>query len=171
MLSTCAEHPKETAGCPGRCVSCTERRIQSKTPCGLCLVNQPCPTLCDPTDCSPPGCSVLGILQARSLGRVATSSSRGSSWPREWTPGLLHYRQIPYCLSHQGGKIASSPSEARSYRFPMLVKGLQSGKSWQWIIDWPLFWSIVQGIQASLHANMPEKQKLHILSDIFNQKV
>ena len=32
---------------------------------------QSCPTLCDPVDYSPPGCSVLGILQARILGWVA----------------------------------------------------------------------------------------------------
>ena len=30
------------------------------------LVAQSCPTLCDPTDCSPLGSSVHGILQARS---------------------------------------------------------------------------------------------------------
>ena len=29
---------------------------------------QSCPTLCDPMDCSPPGSSVHGILQARILG-------------------------------------------------------------------------------------------------------
>ena len=28
---------------------------------------QSCPTLCDPIDCSPPGSSVCGILQARIL--------------------------------------------------------------------------------------------------------
>ena len=28
------------------------------------LVAQSCPTLCDPTDCSPPGFSVHGILKA-----------------------------------------------------------------------------------------------------------
>ena len=28
---------------------------------------QSCPTLCDPTDCSPPGSSVRGVLQARVL--------------------------------------------------------------------------------------------------------
>ena len=27
-----------------------------------------CPTLCDPMDCSPPGSSVLGILQAKNTG-------------------------------------------------------------------------------------------------------
>ena len=36
-------------------------------------------------DCSPPGSSVHGILQARRLVWVAVSFSRGSSWPRDWT--------------------------------------------------------------------------------------
>ena len=40
----------------------------------------------DPIDCSPPGSSVHGILQARILEWVAMSSSRGSSWLRDWTP-------------------------------------------------------------------------------------
>ena len=44
---------------------------------------QSCLTLCDPMDYSPPGSTVLGILQARILEWVATSSSRGSSWPRD----------------------------------------------------------------------------------------
>ena len=37
----------------------------------LCSVPQSCPTLCDPNDCSPPGSSVHGILQARMLEWVA----------------------------------------------------------------------------------------------------
>ena len=41
----------------------------------LLLVSQPCLTLCDPRDCSPPGSSVHGILQARILGWVAMPSS------------------------------------------------------------------------------------------------
>ena len=49
------------------------------------LVIQSCPTLCDPMDCSPPGSSVCGILQARILEWVAMPSSRGSSRPRYWT--------------------------------------------------------------------------------------
>ena len=51
----------------------------------LCLVTQWCPTLCDPMDCSPPGSSVHGILQARILEWVAMSSSRGSSHARDRT--------------------------------------------------------------------------------------
>ena len=44
-----------------------------------------CLTLCNPMDCSPPGSSVYGILQARILEWVTISSSRGSSQPRDWT--------------------------------------------------------------------------------------
>ena len=36
---------------------------------------QSCPTLCDPTDTSPPGSADLGILQARTLEWVAISLS------------------------------------------------------------------------------------------------
>ena len=38
---------------------------------------QPCPTLCDPMDCSPPGSSVHGILQARILEWGAMPSAKG----------------------------------------------------------------------------------------------
>ena len=44
-----------------------------------------CPTVCDPTECSPPGSSVHGTLQARILEWVTISFSRGSSWPRDQT--------------------------------------------------------------------------------------
>ena len=37
---------------------------------------QSCPTLCDPRDGSPPGSSVPGILQARTLEWVAISFSK-----------------------------------------------------------------------------------------------
>ena len=50
----------------------------------LCLVTQSCPPLCK-MDCSPPGSSVHGILQARILEWIAMPSSRGSSQPRDQT--------------------------------------------------------------------------------------
>ena len=46
---------------------------------------QSCPTLCDPVDCSPPGSSVLEILQARTLEGAAMPFSKGSSQPRDQT--------------------------------------------------------------------------------------
>ena len=51
----------------------------------VCLVAQTCPTLCNPMDCSLPGSSVQGVLQARILEWVAIPSSRGSSQPRDQT--------------------------------------------------------------------------------------
>ena len=48
-----------------------------------CLVAQPCPTLCNPMDCSPLGSSVHGISQARTLEWVSISFSRSSTWPRD----------------------------------------------------------------------------------------
>ena len=41
---------------------------------------QSCPTLCDPTDGSPPGSPVPGILQARTLEWVAISFSNAGKW-------------------------------------------------------------------------------------------
>ena len=49
------------------------------------LAAQLCLTLCDLMDCSLPGSSVHGILQARILEWVAIFFSRGSSWPRDRT--------------------------------------------------------------------------------------
>ena len=46
-------------------------------------VSKLCPTLCNPVDCSLPGSSVHGILQARILENPFPS---GSSWPRDQTP-------------------------------------------------------------------------------------
>ena len=41
---------------------------------------QSCPTLCDPTDSSPPGSPVPGILQARTLEWVAISFFKAWKW-------------------------------------------------------------------------------------------
>ena len=53
--------------------------------CVVFKLLQPCPTLCSPMDCSPPGSSVHGILLARILKWVAIPSSRESSQPRDRT--------------------------------------------------------------------------------------
>ena len=66
------------------------------------LVTQSYPTLCRPMDCSPPGSSVHGILQARILEWVAIPFSKGSSQPQGSNPGLLHCWLILDGLSHQG---------------------------------------------------------------------
>ena len=53
--------------------------------CCCCLVTRLCPTLCNPMDCSPPGSSVHGLLQARILEWEAIAFSRVSCPPGDWT--------------------------------------------------------------------------------------
>ena len=66
---------------------------------------QSCPTLCDPTDGSPPGSPVPGILQVRTLQWVAISFSNAWKWKekvkslsRVWplsTPWAAAYQAPP----------------------------------------------------------------------------
>ena len=78
LLSTKGTAVNKTGGpcppCPLRVYS-----LAKKMPMKV-LVDQSCPTLCRPMDCSLPGCSVHRILQARILEWVAIFFSRGSSW-------------------------------------------------------------------------------------------
>ena len=71
---------------------------------------QLCLTLCNPMDCSPPGSSVPGILQARILEWVAIPSSRGSSQHRDRT--LVSYTS---CKEHwEAGSLSLTPSRKPS---------------------------------------------------------
>ena len=60
---------------------------------------QSCPTLWF-IDCSLPGSSVHGILQARVLGWIAMPSSRGSAWPRDPTQSPVFPTLIGVFLTH-----------------------------------------------------------------------
>ena len=71
---------------------------------------QSCLTLGDPMDCSWPGCSVPGLLQARILGWVAMPSSRGSSQPRD---------QIP--VSCTAGRFFTTNTTQKSPHFNLII--------------------------------------------------
>ena len=79
----------------GLSLSClvTSKQINRANLAYACVHAQKCPTRCKPLDCSPPGSSAHGILQARTLGQVAMPFSRGSSRPRDRT-----------CVSGTGGR-------------------------------------------------------------------
>ena len=77
------------------------RRQGTSVPSCVCV----CPTLCGPRDCSPPGSSAHGRLQARTL--------RGLPCPLQGIPGpgtepRSHCRRILYQLSHQGHPLSHS---------------------------------------------------------------
>ena len=79
-------------------------------------------------DCSPPGSSVHGLLQARILEWVAISSSSRSCCPGDQTQASCSGIWILYCLRHQGCpiflQVITNVSEASvsfiGWRFPNL---------------------------------------------------
>ena len=65
------------------------------------LVAQLCLALCNLVDCSLPGSSVHG----KNTG-VGCHGLRLGIFPTQGSnPGLLHCRQVLYCLSHQGNSL------------------------------------------------------------------
>ena len=88
----------------------------------VCLCESHTLILCDPMDCSLPGSSVHGILQARVLEGVAIPFSRRSSFLTQGSNlDLPHCRQILYHLSHQG-----SPDNNKMHYKSLIM---QSGKT------------------------------------------
>ena len=59
----------------------------------ILVYSQSCPTLYDPMDCSPPGSSAHGILQARILEWVGISFSR-HRWPKGTWKDAQHCREL-----------------------------------------------------------------------------
>ena len=117
-----------------------------------------CPTLCSPRDCSPPGSSVHGILQARILGWGAISSSRGIFPTQGSNPGLPHCRWILYHLNHQGSPpkpfdpvipLVGLDPEKKSY-FIMIHTHLFSGQHY---LQYPR-----HGISQNVHPQNNEKK-------------
>ena len=93
---------------------------------------------------SPPGSSVYGILQARILEWVAMTSSRGSSWPRDWN--------FIFCIA--GGfftpKPPGKPSSRVHFLFPLTWWGITDGllvvliqaDEKCWSLSWQ-FWVVI----------------------------
>ena len=129
---------------------------------------EPCPTLCDPIECSPPDSSVPGIFQARILEGFAISSSRGSSWSRHWTHvsctagGFFTAEASGHCLTE----------EKTQKKFPMTkVIGKVCDKSRvsgtflvdQWLsFGLPMQGTQVQSVAWELGSHMPQGNSAHV---------
>ena len=72
------------------------------TLCVLCLAAPWFLTLCDPTDCSPPGSAVHGDSPGKNTGVGCHARLQGIFPTQRLNPGLPYCREILYCLSHQG---------------------------------------------------------------------
>ena len=86
------------AHCP---LLCAPVALHADIPLVCAKLLQSSPALCYPMDCSPPGSSVHGILQARILEWVAMPFSRGFSWPR----ALTHVSCVS-CISRGSSPLA-----------------------------------------------------------------
>ena len=80
--------------------------VRGSSPVHVCVLAkslQSCPTLCDPLDCSPPAKLFSPWDSPGILEWLAMPSSRGSSWPRDWTlvSGI--------CLHWQAGSLPLVP--------------------------------------------------------------
>ena len=74
----------------------------------LCFIAQLCPTLGNPTDCSPPGSSVHGNSPSKNTGVGCHALLQGIFPIQGSNSGLPHCRQILYCLSLQGSLTLST---------------------------------------------------------------
>ena len=87
LKETCTKRPDTSIQCPNKVRTLNTTSAAAAAAAAKSL--QSCPTLCDPIDSSPPGSSVPGILQARTLEWVAISSSNA----------CMHTKSLQSCLT------------------------------------------------------------------------
>ena len=111
-------------------------------------VAQSCLTLCDPMNCSLPCSYVHGIFPGKSTRVGCHFLLQGIFLTQGLNPGLLHWGQMLYRLSHQGshnaGNPGSIPGSGRS-----LEKEMATHSS---ILAWRIPWTEEPGSLQSLRS-------------------
>ena len=100
---------------------------------------QSCPTLCDPMDCSLPGFSVHGILQARTLEWVAISFSNAWKWKvKVKSLSCVWLLATPWTAAHQAPpSMGFSGQEYWSgVTLPSPMDCIVYGILWARILEW-----------------------------------
>ena len=121
--------------------------------------NQSCPTLCNPMDCSLPGSSIYGILQARILECVAIVFSRGSSQARDRT--WVSFTAGRFFTIWATGK----PLYVIYIYFFMIIKNVSEG----WINHWVFAsqsgvaaWNAVSYYSCLCHEDIPDASRISV---------
>ena len=110
---------------------------------------QSCLTLCEPMDCSPPGSSIHGILQARILEWVAISFSRGSLQPRDqtqvshiagrrfnlWTVRSVRWPGVPLTITGNTKRNGTKGKQEFTFRLVFEVPWDCPGGDVQWVVE------------------------------------
>ena len=97
---------------------------------------QSCPTLSDPMDCSPPGSSIHGVFQARTLewGAIAFSSYYMLMSPfnckemsQSYRNSILNIHWKDWCWSWSSNTLATWCGELTHWKRPWCWEGLRAG--------------------------------------------
>ena len=127
---------------------------------------QSCPTLCDPMDCSLPGFSVHGILQARTLEWVAISFSNAWKWKvKVKSLSRVWLLATPWTAAHQ-----APPSMGFSGQQYLSGVPLPSP---QWNVTQPEkkehMWVSSKEVDEPIEseASQKDKNKYHVLTHIY----
>ena len=105
---------------------------RSEQPANRVSVAQCCLTLCDPTDCGPPG-SCHGDSSGKNAGVGCHFLLQGLFPTQGWDPSLLNCRQILHCLSRQ-----ESPANPRhsNYLILLRVRSQREERAGSHVITW-----------------------------------
>ena len=123
----------------------------------VCLVTQSCPTLWDPTNCSPPGSSVHRDSPGKNTGVGCHALLWGIIPTQGSNPSLLHCRWILHHLSHQG-----SPRilECVAYPFSRGSSWLRNQTRVSWVAGW--FFTIWATMEAPALSLFQGQQKVKL---------
>ena len=102
---------------------------------------QSCPTLCDPTDCSPPGSSVYRGSPGKNTGVGCHAFIQGIFATQGSNPGLLNCRRTLYLLSHQGRNAFILGDTVVFLLFPVTSTIYATGSQTCIFQTLPSFWS------------------------------
>ena len=109
---------------------------------------QSCPTLCDPIDGSSPGSPVPGILQARTLERIAISFSNAWGWKVK-VKSLSGVRLLstPWTAAHQAPPPMGFSGQEYWSGVPLPLRStvLKGNKGWQKSFDIGRLWDARSG--------------------------
>ena len=108
---------------------------------------------CNPTDCTLPGSSIHGILQARVLEWLAISFFRGSSWPRDRT-------QVPHVAGRRFTLWTTKEVCQIQWKFNSLTKDVLEWKSRMSLLSFSGRWDaatiqVSQGEMTTLGLQTP----------------
>ena len=111
---------------------------------------QSCPTLCDPIDGSPPGSSIPGILQARTLEWIAISFPNAGKWKVK-------------VKSLSCAWLVATPWTA-AYQAPLSM-GFSRQEYWSGLPEWSNFGACIQTLMGCGHLHiLPPVLPLAVLS-------